>query len=1336
MNKITVVYERNEETNQIELRSVVIFKDGQEPVVKDYTDFNSLVEAAELARQNGYDVIGGDGKDATRQAIADGLITVISRTDTKAMAQLRAEILQEKIKSGALLAESMKDAIIEEAEKQPVEEAEKEVAKEKVEEPEVKAEKRIVKRLNIPEESRAFANYLKLYEKRAGGRELTESEIGELIGYCKVSERARNLENAIVDGRDKKTIDEMHDRYRAVLADEFKNAEVVEEEIEVPAKVEETAKVKKLTPVKEVEVNKEVTPVIENPEVKRPVITPLPKEEEVEVNKEAEEVAREAVAETEEKAVETVEPVEAVEEEKATEVRPGINLDPDDRDLAHYYYLDQLRNDRPLTDDEIADLVEIVERNERARNLENLYTDAIELDTDKAKALHKDLWEKYRAQLSDAFKKAAPVVEVARRVEEPVETAEEEKENTETTVIPVEGSVEDADESAEAEETEEKEEPEVRVVPVTDGLSDEPVEEDKEAEEGKDKPVIPGMTIVRTEKPVEARDVHPVEDDDPEIVDVDGEEIKVNKGSWWKRLTAALLAIAAGVGGFFLGKSLTKTPEAPKGPAVSTDEEVPMDEDTLQANLEELRRLQAEEEARKKAEEEAAKKAEEEKAEEEAKAPVVEEEEEEEQLPPPLTDEEREQAEAEAAEKRYAMVERVKSEQAERQQTETTEAIEAYCEKYDVPAETRAFLYRPEVLTFLNQFKNEAQRNEVLSALCYGYEANILTTEEGNFRLNEDGENYLTSFTSDFLCAKVVVGRYSPKQMLAVFGNSDVSYEQIMNGFKNYCYTVTTYGMNAKKPLPFKYLTNNDKNLTPVLDGLFDKLIVVNKNREAGTLNSTHTDDFISAVFDTFVLNDESLGISEGGKTVAAALVESFVCIQAQISNGEPLYLHEDRGYARAGINLQEVDGHFVIGMPDKTTYEFTSLYDVMSHGYGDQSETASRCLSEQEVLLSNISAMHLLDSSSTSLDAQRLKLANTLQECGLYTEARQIRIGNDSQALLAQIKTMYPMLVEDVEAYEAYKYGTKEQNNDYQNFETITEGVDKLLGINNRKANNYADLINNRRSAYSLYDKYTVVTGKTYTKKRGGSGTPTQGTPEKKVVKVEVTETTEQVTWEQMTPEEQQQAQEKQEELQQQEEQEHQQQEQEIEETKEELREGVQEGKTQEELEEIAEEHGITLDPDYQTEMAAALEEQRQGEEKKEQIEQDVETHNREEEEAAAERRRQEEAAQEEERRRQEELIRQSQEADEAEAHPEDNPDPQPEPDPQPDPQPEDQGPEEVDQTDEGRVDEEAGEEDYIPTAKTQLEQMKRAALALGEIEAEDLGLEGPKGPRGPVLG
>ena len=138
MNKITVVYERNEETNQIELRSVVIFKDGQEPVVKDYTDFNSLVEAAELARQNGYDVIGGDGKDATRQAIADGLITVISRTDTKAMAQLRAEILQEKIKSGALLAESMKDAIVEEAEKQPVEEAEKEVAKEKVEEPEVK----------------------------------------------------------------------------------------------------------------------------------------------------------------------------------------------------------------------------------------------------------------------------------------------------------------------------------------------------------------------------------------------------------------------------------------------------------------------------------------------------------------------------------------------------------------------------------------------------------------------------------------------------------------------------------------------------------------------------------------------------------------------------------------------------------------------------------------------------------------------------------------------------------------------------------------------------------------------------------------------------------------------------------------------------------------------------------------------------------------------------------------------------------------------------------------------------------------------------------------------
>ena len=106
--------------------------------------------------------------------------------------------------------------------------------------------------------------------------------------------------------------------------------------------------------------------------------------------------------------------------------------------------------------------------------------------------------------------------------------------------------------------------------------------------------------------------------------------------------------------------------------------------------------------------------------------------------------------------------------------------INSYFNQYNVQQSTMNFIMQDDVVRFLSQYKNKAQFNEVLSALCYGYEANILTRLDGNFRLDEDGNNYLRFFTSDFLCAKAVVNNYTPEQLLAVFGNSDVTYEQII----------------------------------------------------------------------------------------------------------------------------------------------------------------------------------------------------------------------------------------------------------------------------------------------------------------------------------------------------------------------------------------------------------------------------------------------------------------------------------------------------------------------------------------------------------------------------
>ena len=547
--------------------------------------------------------------------------------------------------------------------------------------------------------------------------------------------------------------------------------------------------------------------------------------------------------------------------------------------------------------------------------------------------------------------------------------------------------------------------------------------------------------------------------------------------------------------------------------------------------------------------------------------------------------------------------------------------------------------------------------------------------------------------------------------MKTVFGNSDVSYEQLMSGYQNYCYTVLTYGLNATEPLPFHYLTNNNKISTPVLNEMFEKLAVVNQNRENHTLTSEHTDDFISYVYDTFVVNDGSLNLSQGTKGILGCMVKSFTTMQAQISNGEPLYLHENRGYARAGINLAESDGHFAIGMPDKTTYEFTSLLDVMNHGYGDKDENAERCLSEQEIILSNITAMNLIDNPSP--DASRLRLAVYLENHGLYEAGRQVRNNTFDAAYLYDVGLKNPQVAAYV---NDYLFGEKTQGNGLVNFETLTDGVDRLVGVSERNRNNYSDLINVRRSAYSLNNDYTIVSGKRYTadpnKKANNPGRRSGGS----TTTTTTTVTHEQITVDQMTPEEKQEAEQQVQQLQQQEEAEHTQQQQEIEEGVAEIHAAAEQGASQEQLAAIAEKHGIEADPNLAESYAEAFAEQAQGEEHRQEVEQQVEDTNRAEEEAA-------------ERRRQEEADRQAQELaemqaliDASEAIEEtpaeevvvDTP----------------ESTQEDFQTDSDRVDLDAGEEDYIPTAsvKEQLLAMKRAALNQ-DVDVDSL--DGPSGPR-----
>ena len=402
-----------------------------------------------------------------------------------------------------------------------------------------------------------------------------------------------------------------------------------------------------------------------------------------------------------------------------------------------------------------------------------------------------------------------------------------------------------------------------------------------------------------------------------------------------------------------------------------------------------------------------------------------------------------------------------------------------YCNEYNVPANTRAFLGQQKVLNFLSQYKNESQLREAISALCYGYEANLLIDKNGNFKVDDQGNLYLYSFTNDFLCAKAVVNNYTPEQMLAVFGNTDVTYEQIMDGFKEYWRTVRTYSTVATEKLPFRYLTNSDADATKALNGLFDKIIDVNVNRQNGTLTSEHTDNFIVAVDELFVQNDQGLKLTEGTKTIAAAIVDGYVAVQSQVANGEALYLHTDHGYAKAGINLKEVDGHFVIESEDKTALEFTNLFDVVNHTYADANRYNSNCLREKEILLTNINEMHKLARETES--NVRINFATLLYRNGMIDYANKVLDGNYSQDLLDRIENANPTLATEIDTFQR---NLATAQSEYVPFNVTTNGIDELLGIKGLK-NNHIPFINKIREE-ALDANYTLVNGKWYTDGKG----------------------------------------------------------------------------------------------------------------------------------------------------------------------------------------------------------------------------------------------------------
>ena len=1035
--KISIVNEYNQETKKWEIKQIVIFKEDGAPIISNFKGTNHLVTFVKIMEAKGYDIM----KDGLRKAINDGVVNVVSKSNDKEMSLLNAEILSEQIKY------------------------QKEVKNEKKSVDEEKP------RIKLTKEDVELAEYFRKEILRANGMlpPVGQKEIEEL---AKTNERVAALEEArkrLSEGKlSKEEFEKIHNIYRDQLAAAIKNAQKEaskETTTEQAQKVEEPKK-----ETKKIKLAKEDVELAEyfRKEILRDngMLPPVGQKEIEELAKTNERVAalekaRELVNSNklskeafqklhDEYRLQLASAIkEASQKAEKEEVEQAKKLPKEDAELIEYFRKEILRNNGMLPPVGEKAIEELAKTNERVKNLEN--AKKMVANKEISEKTYEALRNAYRAQLAESIKRNSVNVEPTKAKVEPVkakvstvspkvapEYAKEtfapkvENKKEKVSTVPPKVAPEYAKETF-APKVENKNEKVSTVPPkVAPEYAKETFAPKVENKKEKVSAVSPKVTTDHVKETVKPSDVK----SNDKVKTDDNNKIKINKEKSKKPVTAIninetknddeIKTVPVGKEKFTVRvkkawKKVVATvlaAAAVVGAALGIDKLIKRNKNN--SNI----------------------------------------------TPTPTVTHNQNVTPAPTPAQVPVLVNTV---------------MTNYCNEYNVPANTRAFLGQQKVLNFLSQYKNESQLREAISALCYGYEANLLIDKNGNFKVDDQGNLYLCSFTNNFLCAKAVVNNYTPEQMLAVFGNTDVTYEQIMDGFKEYWRTVRTYSTVATEKLPFRYLTNSDVDATKALNGLFDKIIDVNVNRQNGTLTSEHTDNFIVAVDELFVQNDQGLKLTEGTKTIAAAIVDGYVAVQSQVANGEALYLHTDHGYAKAGINLKEVDGHFVIESEDKTAFEFTNLFDVVNHTYADANRYNSNCLREKEILLTNINEMHKLARETES--NVRINFATLLYRNGMIDYANKVLDGNYSQDLLDRIENANPTLATEIDAFQR---NLATAQSEYVPFNVTTNGIDELLGIKGLK-NNHIPFINKVREE-ALEANYTLVNGKWYTDEKGYS--------------------------------------------------------------------------------------------------------------------------------------------------------------------------------------------------------------------------------------------------------
>lgn len=140
-------------------------------------------------------------------------------------------------------------------------------------------------------------------------------------------------------------------------------------------------------------------------------------------------------------------------------------------------------------------------------------------------------------------------------------------------------------------------------------------------------------------------------------------------------------------------------------------------------------------------------------------------------------------------------------------------------------------------------------QEEFLNKLC-GTITNYheQTHKENNFRLSEDGDNYLDLYLPELLSLDLVINDYSQEELNELLGNLTVTKEDLNTHLNNIYMNLMVYYMTATEPSGISDLIK-DEDKKALFERIEGKVLNLNKDYSEENINDFLSEEIVEAVF-------------------------------------------------------------------------------------------------------------------------------------------------------------------------------------------------------------------------------------------------------------------------------------------------------------------------------------------------------------------------------------------------------------------------------------------------------------------------------------------------------